>query len=233
VRTVRNRTIAHSLREARAASYETERRDLQAHVPESARSVLDLGCSSGALGAALKRRQNVTVVGIERSPELAAAAAEVLDRVIVGDIDDVLDGADVPESPFHCLVAGDVLEHLVDPWRALERAAALLASGGTAVVSLPNVAYYAGWFRLIRTGRWPMDDTGPFDRTHLRWFTIDDAIDLVRQAGLRATGVEPRYWTTGWHLTWRKVAARTPAHRFLAPQYIICAVKDPPAGQAA
>jgi len=223
---VENRSATPERRQARAASYETARPDLQAHVPRSARSVLDLGCASGALGAALKRRQPATIVGIERDPELAANAAEQLDRVISGDIDVLLAGAEMPEAPFDCLVAGDVLEHLVDPWRALSQAADLLAPAGTAVVSLPNVAYFPGWLRLLRTGRWPMDDTGPFDRTHLRWFTIDDGLELVRQAGLRATTVEPRYWTTGWHLAWRRVAAKTPVHRLLPPQYIIVAVKD-------
>jgi len=215
-----------ALRDARAASYETARPDLQAHVPREACRILDLGCASGALGAALKRRQIATVVGVERSAELAMEAMNVLDRVVVGDIDVVLANADLAEDPFDCLIAGDVLEHLVDPWRALAHATSLLAPSGTAVVSIPNVAYFRGLLRLARTGRWPLDDTGVFDRTHLRWFTLDDGLDLLRQAGLRATDVEPRYWATGWHLAWRRLAARTPAHRFLAPQYIFTAVKD-------
>jgi len=213
-----------ALRHARAASYESARPDLQAHVPRDARRILDLGCASGALGGALKRRQSATVVGIERSAELAIEAMNVLDRVVVGDIDVVLGSSDLAEAPFDCLIAGDVLEHLVDPWRALAQASKLLAPAATAVVSLPNVAYFRGLIRLARTGRWPLDDTGVFDRTHLRWFTIDDGLDLLRQAGLRPTGVEPRYWTTGWHLAWRTLAAKTPAHRFLAPQHIFTAV---------
>ncbi len=67
-----------------------------------------------------------------------------------------------------------------------------------------------------------------FDRTHLRWFTLDDGLDLLRQAGLRPTTVEPRYWTHGWHLRWRQAAAKTPLHPFLAPQYVLCALKDGP-----
>ena len=211
----------------RAASYETPRPDLQAHVPLDACRILDLGCSTGALGAALKQRQRVTVVGVEIVPELALEAEKVLDRVVAGDIDSFLEGAALQEAPFDCLIAGDVLEHLVDPWRALERLVELLTPDATVIVSLPNVAYWAGWIRLFRTGRWPRDDTGPFDRTHLRWFTLADGLDLLVQAGLSPTRVEPRYWTSGWHLAWRRLAAQTCLRGILAPQYILCAVKDP------
>lgn len=220
--------VGHAARVRRAAGYETERPDVQAHVPRDARRVLDLGCSTGALGAALKRRQDAIVVGIELDADYAAQAAARLDRVVAGDVELVLDGPAPPEAPFDCLVAADILEHLVDPWRALRRGADLLAAGATVVVSLPNVAHYVGIWRLLRGGRWPRDDAGVFDRTHLRWFTLEDGLDLLRQAGLRPTAVEPRYWTDGWHLRWRQAAARTPLQPFLAPQYVLCAVKDGP-----
>ena len=44
-------------------------------VPERARRVLDLGCSTGWLAAALKERGPVEVVGIEREPAYAADRA--------------------------------------------------------------------------------------------------------------------------------------------------------------
>lgn len=215
-------------RARRAPGYETDRPDVQRHVPLEARRILDLGCSTGALGAALKRRQPATVVGIELDGDYAARARGCLDRVVVGDVEQALAGPPPPEAPFDCLLAADILEHLVDPWRALARAVELLASGATVVVSLPNVAHYRGIWQLLATGRWPREDAGVFDRTHLRWFTLEDGLELLRQAGLRPTAVEPRYWTAGWHLRWRKALAGTPVHRFLAPQYVLCAVKEAP-----
>ncbi len=124
-----------SERAARAAAYERARPEILAHVPGSARRVLDLGCATGATGAELKRRGEVEVVGIEIEPEYAREAERVLDRVIVADAQHPPEDL---EGAFDVLIAADILEHLVDPWTALREYAALLEPGGTAVVSSPE-----------------------------------------------------------------------------------------------
>lgn len=55
-----------AIRGRRWHGYETARPDVANHVPTSARRILELGCSTGALGAALKQRQPALVVGVER-----------------------------------------------------------------------------------------------------------------------------------------------------------------------
>jgi methionine biosynthesis protein MetW len=212
---------AAQLRVNRTGAYESPREDIVAHVPASCRKVLDLGCSSGALGGALKRRAEVTVVGVELDSDYAAEAARHLDRVVQADVESFLAHPECPEAPFDCLVAADVLEHLVDPWGALARATELLRPGAAVVVSLPNVSHWRGVFRLIAGGRWPRDEHGPFDATHLRWFTRADAIELLSGAGVIDVTAEPRYWTTGWRLALHRLAARCGLERFVAMQYIV------------
>jgi 2-polyprenyl-3-methyl-5-hydroxy-6-metoxy-1,4-benzoquinol methylase len=177
-------------RAARAAAYERARPEILAHVPRGATRVLDLGCATGATGAALKQRQAVEVVGVEREPAYADEAATRLDRVLTADVE----GLD-PEQlgRFDALIAADVLEHLVDPWTALRRYARLLHPGGTAVVSLPNVAHWSTHAYLLR-GTWPRKPEGIFDATHLRWFTLADAHALLAQAGLEPHTVVRRGW---------------------------------------
>jgi 2-polyprenyl-3-methyl-5-hydroxy-6-metoxy-1,4-benzoquinol methylase len=211
-----------------AYGYETARPDVQAHVPPTAMRILDLGCSTGALGASLKRRQGALVVGVELDGDYATAAASCLDRVIESDVETFLRNPPTDEAPFDCLIAADVLEHLVDPWTALRRVTELLEPGATVVVSLPNVAHWAGLLRLVRTASWPRDEAGPFDRTHLRWFTRDDAVALLRQAGVEPDVVEPRYWTTGWRLELCKLLDATPLSRFMAVQYLLSGVTRRP-----
>jgi len=213
------------VRALRVRGYESPRPDVQAHVPTSARRILELGCSTGALGAALKQRQATVVVGVEITPEYAVEAAARLDRVVASDLDAFLDGPAPEEAPFDCLIAADVLEHVVDPWSVLTRAVDLLAPRAAVVISLPNVTYGPALWRVLRAGRWPRDDEGIFDRTHLRWFTREDALDLLDAAGLQLVRVEPRYWKEGWRLRWRQALARTPLQRFLAAQYVVSASK--------
>jgi methionine biosynthesis protein MetW len=210
------------------SGYETARADIQAHVPASARRILDLGCSGGALGAALKRRQDAVVVGVEIDPGYVAEASSRLDRVIESDVEGFLRDPPAFEAPFDCLIAADVLEHLVDPWGALRRATELLGAGAAVVVSLPNVGHWGGLLRLVATGRWPRDDAGPFDRTHLRWFTRDDAVELLSGAGIEVRAVEPRYWTTGWRLRLCRMLEPTPFGRFMAVQYLASGVFSGP-----
>ncbi len=206
-----------------AAAYENPRPELQARVPTSARRVLDLGCASGALGAALKTRQDCAVVGVERDPAYAAAARARLDEVVTGDLE-ALDLASL--GRFDCVIAGDVLEHLVDPWRVLAGAAALLDSGDTVVVSLPNVRYWETFWQLGIKGTWPKRSLGIFDRTHLRWFTLRDAYDLLDGAGCDVRAVDRllRARPEGATLN-SAVLARLPGRTLLTFQHVLTGVR--------
>jgi 2-polyprenyl-3-methyl-5-hydroxy-6-metoxy-1,4-benzoquinol methylase len=207
------------------AAYESARPDVQALVPLGARRILELGCSAGALGGALKARQGTIVVGVELDPDYAQEASARLDRVITGDAGAFAVGPAPPEAPFDCLIAADVLEHLADPWAALRGAVGMLAPGATVVVSLPNVLFFGALARLIRGRRWPRDPDGIFDGTHLRWFTEADAIELLESAGLREVRVHPRYWVEGAARRRRERLARTPLRPYLAPQHVLTAVR--------
>jgi trans-aconitate methyltransferase len=215
---------AAALRASRMVGYETARPDIQSHVPTGARRILDLGCSSGALGAALKVRQDAVVVGVEMVEDYAREAADRLDRVIVADAETFAAGELPEEAPFDCLICADVLEHLRDPWATLRGAVGMLAPGATAVVSLPNILFWAGLLRIIRMRRWPREDEGLFDRTHLRWFSERDAVELLEQAGLTGVEVHPRYWVEGSALRRREWLAHTPLRPYLAPQHVLTAV---------
>lgn len=214
-----------TLRARRAGGYETPRPEVQALVPLTAQRILELGCSTGALGAALKERSGAFVFGVEIDPEYAREAEERLDVVVVTDAETFLRGSQPQEGPFDCLIGADVFEHLVDPWEALASAMDWLTPGATVVVSLPNVSYWRGLLRIILGGRWPREDEGIFDRTHLRWFTPLDAIDFLEGTGLRLKSASPRYGNHGVRLAFTKAWGRTPLRRFVARQWLFVAIK--------
>jgi methionine biosynthesis protein MetW len=143
-------------------------------------SVLDLGCASGGLLALLRDRA-AHLAGLELSPTAAAAAARVADLVVQGALED-------PDLPFEqgcydLVVLADVLEHLADPAAALRRARGWAKPGGAILVSVPNVAHWRARLTLAR-GRWPAEDSGTFDASHLRWFTRASLAELLAGAGL-------------------------------------------------
>lgn len=168
-------------------AYGSARPEVTDLVPRNARTVLDIGCSVGAVTAPL-RSGGVEVTGIEADAGLATLARAALDRVVEADVEALVAGdAAVEGGPFDCVVLADVLEHLVDPWsvvRWVERR--LLAPGGAVVVSVPNIRHARTVGALVR-GHWPYEDVGIFDRTHLRFFARRNLPELLDGTGLHIT----------------------------------------------
>jgi len=88
-----------------------------------------------------------------------------------------------------------VLEHLVDPWSLLQRQARWLAPDGLVVACIPNMAHWSVLVHLLM-GEWPYQDSGLFDRTHLRFFTLSSIRQLFAGAGLHILDVRARSNTT-------------------------------------
>lgn len=149
------------------------------------RHVLELGTSTGYLTRRMAAL-GCLVTGVEHDPLAAQEAAPACRRMVVADLD-ALDWR-LLEGPYDLIVCGDVLEHLKDPWAALDHALERLAPGGHVVVSLPNIAHWL-WRLKLLGGGFDYMAKGPLDRTHLRFFTRKTAIALLQQAGLKVTRV--------------------------------------------
>jgi SAM-dependent methyltransferase len=165
--------------------------ELLEKIPLSARTVLDIGCAEGALGADyLRRNPKARVLGIELNPEAAAHARERISEVFCGDVEVAPMPFAVPDG-IDCIVYGDVLEHLVDPWALLVEHAKYLAPDGTVLVCMPNVEHWSFAAQLL-SGQFDYHDEGLFDRTHLRWFTPRTMAQALTDAGLQLADVAPR-----------------------------------------
>jgi 2-polyprenyl-3-methyl-5-hydroxy-6-metoxy-1,4-benzoquinol methylase len=217
-----------SLKAARVTAYENPRPAIQRRVSADTRRVLDLGCSSGAVGAAIRSRTGAEVVGVELDEHYAQRARERLNRVIVADIEELAGRPELAAElgEFDCLIAGDVLEHTRDPWTCLRHYASLLAPGGTAIVSLPNVRFWETFWQLGWRGDWPRRSEGIFDRDHLRWFTVRTGLELVEQAGLCPVAVDPYHRIRPNSSRGDRIAAllgHTPLRAFFIFQFLIVA----------
>jgi 2-polyprenyl-3-methyl-5-hydroxy-6-metoxy-1,4-benzoquinol methylase len=160
--------------------YENERPEIVPLVPSSAKTILDVGCGKGRLGASLKREVHERkVYGIEYHPSIAREAERILDGVLVGDLQNMT--ITFPTEFFDCMIFADVLEHLVDPAAVLHKLKPHLKKEGIILCSIPNIRHYTAILRIIKG--WQYDEYGLFDRTHLRFFTLTTMIQLLRDAG--------------------------------------------------
>jgi 2-polyprenyl-3-methyl-5-hydroxy-6-metoxy-1,4-benzoquinol methylase len=165
--------------------YEGDRPDLRALVPPTARRVLDVGCGSGSVGAALKRDLGAWVAGVELFPQAVELARPRLDELIVADLDTV---ADLP-ADLDVAIFGDVLEHLRDPARLLEVTAEHMAPDGLVIVSVPNIKHWSVLLPLLVHDRFAYGDSGLLDRTHIHFFTLEELGRTLEQAGLDPVSV--------------------------------------------
>jgi SAM-dependent methyltransferase len=146
--------------------------------------VLDVGCSDGYLASLLAER-GYTVTGIEK-PSGHTAAFPPNVKLIEHDLEQ---GLPHLEQRFSYIVCADILEHLRDPLALLRQLEPLLESGGRLIASLPNSGNI--YFRLnVLLGRFPQDDRGLFDRTHVRFYVWDGWVQLLAEAGFRVASVK-------------------------------------------
>jgi len=148
--------------------------------PGEGHRVLDVGSAAGYLSEILARRGfsvvSIDLLGTPHPPAIEFAGAD-LDH-----------GLPPLSDEFDYIICADVLEHVREPLVLLEQCRALMAPAGILLGSLPNSGN--AWFRWnVLRGRFPKDERGLFDKTHLHFYMWDGWVELFRRAGLRVDAV--------------------------------------------
>lgn len=171
------------------------RLEIEPLLPPSVSKVLELGCGAGGTTAWLRSIRTVSLTeGIEISAPMAERARASIDVVHVGDLDTW--SFALSQTDFDLVLALDVLEHLRDPWAVLSRVSDHMQRGGTLIASIPNIAHYSVALPLALKGKFDYAPWGLLDKTHLRFFTLDSACELIESSGftisdIRANKVYP------------------------------------------
>lgn len=136
--------------------------------------VLEVGTATGYLSFEMAKR-GCTVTGIEKDPEMAKAARGFCSKMLVGDIESI----NLEElGRYDAIICADVLEHLREPRKILQQLHSLLKPDGKILISLPNVAHI--WVRTnLLLGRFDYGKAGILDETHLHFYTLKSAKNLV------------------------------------------------------
>lgn len=175
--------------------------DLLALMPQDARVIVEIGCSSGALARDYKlKNRHCRYVGCDIDASYAEMARLYCDEVVALDID-------LADSNFYerffgsdLWVFGDTLEHMRNPWGVLRQVRSVVRPGGAVVACIPNAQHWSVQTRLA-TGEFWYEDSGLLDRTHLRWFTRKTILKMFSDAGFNVDLMVPRVFPeTGYDL---------------------------------
>lgn len=153
-------------------------------VSQSVRSVhregllLDLGCGTGS-NLALLADAGFSAVGLTVNPAEAKTCADNGRRVVVADASLRLPFTD---GCFEVIFASHVLEHLANPWASLKELRRVLAVDGVLYAAFPNVVF-AGHRLDYLSGRFRYEDAGALDVTHLRFFDLASAREMIESSG--------------------------------------------------
>lgn len=204
--------------------FSCDRPELVPLIPAEATRILEVGCGEGRFAKTLRAAHpasRLEIVGVEVNEAASQVARNVLDRLIVGNVEQL---EVTYENYFDCVVFADVLEHLVDPWKVLRRSRRFLKDGGRIVASIPNVQHWTVLANLFR-GRWDYAEYGIMDNTHLRFFTRRSIRHLFESTGFGAIDVRPLLGTTA-RARITRLATGGLAIPFLARQYLVVATKS-------
>lgn len=135
--------------------------------------ILDVGCGSGDLLAAM-RRLGYSVVGMDASVPALAAAEHQGVAAVLGDYH----SSPLPPASFDAVCMYHFLEHVPDPAGALEFSRAVLRGGGRLIAQVPNAS---SWQLAMLGSRWSGLDVP----RHLVDFRASDLEKLVTAAGFR------------------------------------------------
>ncbi len=146
-------------------------------MPNREARILDIGCATGGLLAALRDAGFHQLLGIDPSPACARAARQHHGiEVLTAPLSRI--PAEI--GSFDLIVFGSVMEHLLDLNATLERISPLLKEHGCVFVEVPDVT------RCTRLGDAPFQE---FSVEHINFFSPKSLSNLWSKHGYSAVGL--------------------------------------------
>lgn len=151
--------------------------------------VLELGSGPGAITRLLNENScRVTALELDQNAiDIVSKYCEKIYRCNLNDSEwpNILSSLD----RFNVIVAGDVLEHLYNPWDVLTKLHGLLSTDGHIVISLPHIGHNA-IIACLLSGDFEYQPWGLLDQTHIRFFGLKNVQELFNNAGFKIIQAE-------------------------------------------
>jgi len=156
------------------ARFEAIANSIGRFLPSDEARVLDVGCATGGLLAALRNKGYAHVVGLDPSPQCAASAQGLYGiRVVTGAISEIAELM-AAEQPFDCVILSGVLEHIRDVGPTLARMRALLSAHGLIFIEVPDATEFS---------HWPDAPFQQFSTEHINFFSATSLTNLMQRSG--------------------------------------------------
>lgn len=169
-----------------------KRREMLAFVPDSCKVILEIGCGDGSFSEQLKLERSAQVWGVELNPEVAALAEKKLDKVLCGDLLELI--KELPAGYFDCIICNDILEHFVHTSSLIRELKKLLRPDGYITSSLPNFRYVGNLWEILVKKDFEYKNSGILDYTHYRFFTQKSIVRMFSDLGftvVKSEGINP------------------------------------------
>jgi SAM-dependent methyltransferase len=171
--------------------YGNIRNDLIAYMSNNITKVIELGCGKGNTIKKIKELYPKSyVIGIEKDKKSAMIAKNYADLIFEGDIE-IMD-LNIKENSIDLILCGDVIEHLKDPWIVLKKFTNVLNAKGLLIATIPNVGHLSSIIKIL-FNKYSFQDSGIFDRTHLRFYTEKTIRILFEESGYCIENIIPVY----------------------------------------
>ena len=165
--------------------YESPTPNVMTLIPEGTRSVLSVGCGSGATEIQLVER-GLRVVALPLDPVICGNAAEKGVEMVLGDLQTAR--ASLDAQTFDCLLLLNVLHLVQDPVELLSSFRETLGLNSVVIIHSPNMAYIRNILERVRDAR-HLWNRSSYELTGVHFTSVGTVRRWCRRAGLRTTKV--------------------------------------------
>jgi len=154
--------------EKSTAYFSNTRKDLLSFIDKNylGLTILEIGAGSGETLLELKKTGIANKIYGYDLVDICLNKSE-FESFIVGNIEK----DPIPfNEKFDIIILADVLEHLVEPEKVLEKLISFLKKNGKIYISLPNIRNYKAMYNIFFKGDFKYEEEGVLDQTHLRFF---------------------------------------------------------------
>jgi 2-polyprenyl-6-hydroxyphenyl methylase/3-demethylubiquinone-9 3-methyltransferase len=162
------------------------RRAVERHLDKSGRA-LDLGCGNGSTSNML-REMGFEAVGIDPSEpgiSIARSAFPGVEFHVGNGYDDIA----ARHGRFKLIVSLEVIEHLFDPRRFVQRLREAVDDDGICVVSTPYCGYWKN-LAVALAGRWDHKHQPLWLGGHIKFFSMRDLRKVLTEEGFQVLQIE-------------------------------------------